>query len=218
MANENIYSVTLPNGETVERRSPRPYTHAIVTIVTEAYRTRRLAELDTKIIAARAEVERLSPAAAAPGAREAYEAAKSRRDYLDEQVQDGDRMIQRWLSDAFKTEASGLPKPAGVPEYGGAWDGSGFKAVTACNAIYYATAIVQLEGAKDALECAIKQRAHYDQVYTVGNVLEVNWSQSAKNAAACANKHNSGYHAGCEVLVIDDIKVHVPKRRAKKGE
>jgi hypothetical protein len=95
---ETTWTVTLDNGETAKRKSPRAYTHAIIAETTPAEKAAYIADAERAVEKAKAVLaERTGPGSTAKAKAE-YEAILALDAYWHAQVQDGDRTIDRWLT------------------------------------------------------------------------------------------------------------------------
>jgi hypothetical protein len=227
MANEKTYSITLPNGDVHQRKSGRPYTFAIATIITEEYRASVINKIATEIVFKNARIAFLAPLINLPEQIAAFEAAALRVVYLEEKVEETcvgfqgkpyTRTCERWLTDTFKTETVGYEKPEQYGAASRAWNDAGLNAIQAARAALEATAQGEIDKLAREIECAERNLAHQKSRLVVGSALEVNWSQSDKAAHNQAAQMSKRYMF-CTVRVIrsDEIAVHVPKRRAAKA-
>lgn len=205
---DTIYSVTLPDGSTATRKSPRPYTHAIVGVITEVERSIALERLEAERQALEAKIPALRAAAAEPAALEAYAAARAKVDLLEEPVteicqrHDGtsyEGTHPRWLSDvAFP-------------------NGGGRTAVDAAHRALRATPGYLLEEAEHALRAIPVRVTDAENRLTVGEAQVFGWSMSAGNAAKAAGTWQKHYPHR-RIFVTDEIAARVPAPRVRKAK
>lgn len=217
---KKVHAVTVGTETFTRESDSRTYTHAVVV-------TRTRAEVDANVARATAERDRhtttvatLEPAASAPGAAEAYAAARGPLDHLEELVheeQRGDRppgLTQRWLSRAYRAEigelAWGAERPAG---YDPRTAPSALTNVNAARSALHATAVQKLADARQQLAIAESALQH-QLAKCVGEVTCENWSQSATGAAKLAGdvlKHRPL----ADVRVTDQVSVRTRATRTK---
>ena len=227
-------TVKLPDGTTESRKSDRPYTHAIIVVVTEERRRLVLDKIEETIANCKETIAANAPLVELPEQIAAYAAAKARLAFLDEEVteaypahrtnEDGSEATYqhtcaRWLARSYRNQVGtederrrGRIKSNG-DFYG---DTAGLHKRDADAAL--------LATARGKVEKATAELAHAREFYdrrsgqlTVGRALVHGWSQSAKNAAK-AEQVAREENPGARVYTTDEVSVHVPKARAAKGK
>ena len=79
-------TVKLPDGTTDSRKTDRPYTHAIIIVITEARRTLVLGTIEKTIAEYEATIAANATLVDLPEQIKSYERAKARLAFLDEEV------------------------------------------------------------------------------------------------------------------------------------
>lgn len=226
-------TVKLPDGTTESRKSDRPYSHAIIVVVTEARRKLVLDKLEAQIAEFEAVLAANAPLVDLPEQIRAYEAATARLAFLEEKVTeilvahgqnpDGsqrtvEHTCERWLSRSYRNQVGTEDerRRGRVDSQGNFYgDTAGLHKRQADEALR-ATARGVCEVATKALAEA---RAWHDKQstrLTVGRASVHGWSQSAKNAQKAeqvARDNNPCAH----VYSTTEIEVHVPKARTPKA-
>jgi hypothetical protein len=221
-------TVKLPDGTTESRKSDRPYTHAIVVVVTEERRRLVLDNIEKTIADHEATIAANAPLVDLPEQVAAYAAAKDRLAFLDEEVteerngwgNDGKtykHTCARWLSQGYRNQvASDEEKRIALLHKTEVRGDTAMSHRRAAGDALLATARGKVEQATADLA---HQREFYDRrsgQLTVGRASVHGWSQSAKNAAKAeqtAREENPGAH----VFTTTEVAVHVPKSRTTKG-
>jgi hypothetical protein len=222
-------TVKLPDGTTESRKSDRPYTHAIIVVVTEERRRFVLDKIEKTIAEHEATISANAPLVELPEQVAAYAAANERLAFLDEEVteersswgNDGKthkHTCARWLSHGYRDQVASEDERRIALLHK--------TAVRGDTAMSHRRAAGEalLATARGAVEKATADLAHQREFYnrrsgqlTVGRASVHGWSQSAKNAAKAeqvAREENPGAH----VYTTTEVAVHVPKARAAKGE
>lgn len=216
----NTLTVKLPDGTSESRKSDRPYTHAIVVVVTEARRARVLGAIEKTIVEYEAVIAANAPLVDLPAEIEAYAAAKERLAFLEEEVTEdldvGTGKIvpfrcARWLGRSYRNEVGTKDDPIinSKGDYRG--DIAGLHKRNA-DAALMATARGKVDAATESLVHARATHATQSQRTAIGKAWVHGWSQSAKNAAK-AEQAARDMHPDARVYVTTDIAVHVPKAR-----
>lgn len=227
-------TVKLPDGTTESRKSDRPYTHAIIVVVTEERRRLVLDKIEKTIAEHEATISANAPLVELPEQIAAYAAAKARLAFLDEEVtetylahrlnEDGSQATYqhtcaRWLARSYRNQVGTEDerRRGRVDMHGDFYGDTAGLHKRDADAALLATARGKVEKATAELARA---REFYDRrsgQLTVGRASVHGWSQSAKNAAKAeqaAREENPGAH----VYTTTEVSVHVPKARAAKGE
>lgn len=220
-------TVKLPDGTTESRKSDRPYTHAIIVVTTEARRTRVLGAIEAKI----AEHEKILaanvPLVDLPEQVQAYEVAKARLAFLEEEVDEGivrhDGSVapftcKRWLSRSYRNEVGTEDerRRGRIDREGNFYgDTAGLHKRQADEALL-ATARGKVEAATSALVHEQNRHSRESARLTVGSAHVYGWSQSAKNASK-AEQAARDAHPDAHVYTTTDVDVHVPKARPSKA-
>jgi len=223
-------TVTLPDGTTEARKSDRPYTHAIIVTITEERRATALAKIQKRIDEYEAIVAKNAPLVDLPEQVAAYEAAKARLAYLDEEVESTYQYTNqarhdkksyttktaRWLSRAYRNEVGTEDerKRGRIDSNGDFYGDTAFLHRNQADDALVATARGAIESAQLTLSSERGSYERQSERLRVGRVFVHGWSQSAKNAekaAAAAREENPG----ATVSITTNITVHVPKSRAK---
>jgi hypothetical protein len=227
-------TVKLPDGTTESRKSDRPYTHAIIVVVTEERRRLVLDKIEKTIAEHEAVLAANAPLVDLPEQVAAYAAAKARLDFLDEEVtetylahrtnEDGSQATYqhtcaRWLARSYRNQVGTEDerRRGRVDMHGDFYGDTAGLHKRDADAALLATARGKVEKATAELARA---REFYDRrsgQLTVGRASVHGWSQSAKNAAKAeqtAREENPGAH----VFTTTAVSVHVPKARAGKGQ
>jgi hypothetical protein len=222
-------TVKLPDGTTESRKSDRPYTHAIIVVVTEERRRLVLDKIEKTIAEHEATIAANAPLVELPEQASAYAAAQALLAFLDEEVteernswgNDGktyQHTCMRWLSQGYRNQvASEDERRIALLHKTEVRGDTAMSHRRAAGDALLATARGKVEKATAEL---VHQREFYDRrsgQLTVGRASVHGWSQSAKNAAKAeqaAREENPGAH----VYTTTEVSVHVPKARAAKGE
>ena len=223
-------TVKLPNGTTESRKSDRPYTHAIVVVITEERRKLVLGEIEKTIAENEATIATNAPFVDLPEQVAAYEAAKQRLAFLDEEVTEQSSWLRndgttyahtcaRWLSHSYRNEVASederrIARLHNTPYCRG--DVAGLHKREADEALL-ATARGKVEAATKALEHARAWYAKRSEAMTVGRAFVHGWSQTAKNACK-AEQAAREEHPTAQIYTTTDVEVHVPKARLKKAQ
>ncbi len=220
-------TVRLPDGTTASRQSDRPYTHAIIVVVTPAQRALVLGKIERTIAEHEAVIEKNAPLMTLPAQAAAYEAAKDRLAFLDEEgteVRDAGAgktftfTCARWLSNSYRNEVGTEDerRRGRVDTHGNFYgDTAGLHKRDADKALLD-TARGAVEAATASLETARRWLARESERMTVGRATVYGWSQSAKNALK-AEQEARDVNPGAQVHSSTDITVHVPKARGAKA-
>ena len=222
-------TVKLPDGTIASRKSDRPYTHAIVVVVTEERRRLVLDKIEKTIADHEATIAANAPLVELPEQIAAYAAAKDRLAFLDEEVTEEKRSwgndggtykhtCARWLSQGYRDQvASEEERRIALLHKAEVRGDTAMSLRRAAGDALLATARGKVEKATADLA---HQREFYDRrsgQLTVGRASVHGWSQSAKNAVKAeqaAREENSGAH----VYTTTEVSVHVPNPRTAKGK
>jgi len=219
-------TVKLPDGTTDSRKSDRPYTHAIIVVVTEARRKLVLGAIEKTIAENEAVIAASGPLADLPDQIKAYAAAKERLAFLDEQIteecprHDGTTYAftcARWLSRSYRNQVGTEDerRRGRIDAQGNFYGDTAGLHKREADAALLATARGKVEAATAALAHARKSHAWAGERTTIGRASVYGWSQSAKNALK-AEQAARDANPGAEIYTTTDIEVHVPKTRASK--
>jgi len=216
-------TVTLPDGSTDSRKSDRPYTHAVIVVITEARRKLVLDAVQKTIDEAKAVIAVNEPLMNLPEQITAYDAAKAQLAYLDENVTETcvnrnggtyEFTSARWLSRSYRNSVGTEDerRRGRIDSEGNFYGDTAGAHKRAADAALLATARGKVEDARAKLECAVKNYEAQDQAATVGRAFVLGWSQSVENARK-AERDARECFPGTEVYTTTEIQVHVPKAR-----
>lgn len=223
-------TVKLPDGTTESRKSDRPYTHAIVVVITEDRRKLVLGEIEKTIADHEATIAANAPLVDLPEQIAAYAAAKERLAFLDEEVTEESSWLRndgttykhtcaRWLSHGYRNQVASEDERRIARLHNTEYcrgDVAGLHKRQADDALL-ATARGKVEAATKALAHARPWYAKRSEAMTVGRAFVHGWSQSAKNALK-AEQVAREEHPAAQIYTTTDVEVHVPKARAKKAK
>lgn len=225
-------TVKLPDGTTESRKSDRPYTHAIVVVITEDRRKIVLGAIEKTIAENEAIIAACAGLVDLPAQVTAYEAATARLAFLDEEVtetyvgrgQNPDGSPQtyqhscaRWLCRSYRNQVGTEDerRRGRIDMDGNFYGDTASLHKREADAALLATARGKLEAATAALENARKRHAAESARVTVGKAFVHGWSQSAKNAVKAEQAARDSY-PGARVYTTTEVEVHVPKARSGK--
>jgi hypothetical protein len=219
-------TVKLPDGTSDSRKSDRPYTHAIVVVITEDRRTLVLGAIEKTIAEHEAILAANAPLVDLPDQLKAYETAKACLAFLDEEVtekgvnRDGAPYAftcARWLSRSYRNQVGTEDerRRGRIDSQGNFYgDTAGLHKRQADEALL-ATARGKAEAATAALAHARQAHVGASARMTVGRAFVHGWSQSAKNALKAEQEAREA-NPGAQIYSTTEIDVHVPKARARK--
>lgn len=225
-------TVKLPDGTTESRKSDRPYTHAIVVVVTEDRRKIVLGKIEATIAENEAIIAANAGLVGLPEQAVAYEAARARLAFLDEEVTetyvgsgqnpDGsprtyEHSCSRYLSRSYRNQVGTEDerRRGRIDMDGNFYGDTASLHKREAGAALLATARGKVEAATAVLENARQRLATESERVTVGRAHVHGWSQSAKNAIKAEQAARDAY-PGARVYTTTEIEVHVPKARSGK--
>lgn len=184
------YSITTPDGAVHTRKSERPYTHAIYGVSTQETLTKRSAPCLAQIAKLENDLRIVFAA----------------RKLQTPAEQESDRVIAaayNAINDKSDETRAGVYDPTYYDRWSAAHDA------------YCATLLGKVANWSEQLACDRRNLAGLEKRLAVGAVIEVSWSQSAKNAEGAASKIRK-WCPGAVVTITTEIteRAHVP--RAKK--
>jgi len=228
-------TVKLPDGTTESRQSDRPYTHAIVVVVTEDRRNLVLGKIEKTFADHEAIIVANAPLVDLPEQIEAYAAAKARLAFLDEPVTetyvvhgktnpDGsqasyEHTSARWLCRSYRNQVGTEDerRRGRVDMYGNFYGDTAGLHKRDADAALLATAHGKVEAATSALTHVRKWHTEESERMTIGRARVHGWSQSAKNALK-AEQTARDENPGTRIYTTTEIAVHVPKARTSKKQ
>jgi hypothetical protein len=220
------FTVTLPDGRIESRSSlTRPYTHAVVVVVTAEYRQAKIDKAKADI-AAQADIAKNQPLTADPQAQAAYEAAKARVAFLNEEIDEVvtrdicdkpldkpyNRKGARWLSDSWKEQYRIVPGTVpGVPRWK-TFRREGLQDIQEAQATLRATPQGAI-GEAQTLLVRLHESLLAQESIVVGAASVYRWSQSAPNAEKGAAEACKDWPL-CRVYVTSEVTVSTKKPKA----
>jgi hypothetical protein len=223
----NTLTVKLPDGTTESRKSDRPYTHAIVVVITEDRRKLVLGEIEKTIAEHEATIAANAPLVDLPEQIKAYEAAKVHLAFLDEEVTEESSWLRndgttyqhtcaRWLSHGYRNQvASEDERRIALIHKTDCRGDTAMLHKREAGAALLATARGKVEASTAALDHARKWHAAKSVEMTVGRAFVHGWSQSAKNAIKAEQAAREA-HPAAQIYTTTAVDVHVPKPRTKE--
>lgn len=219
-------TVTLPDGTTDSRKSDRPYTHAIVVVITEDRRALVLGAIEKTIAEHEATLAENTSIIDLPEQIKAYAAAKARLAFLDEEVteeyprHDGTTYsftCARWLSRSYRNQVGTEDerRRGRIDSQGNFYGDTAGLHKREADAALIATARGKIEAATATLAHARQSHARASEQMTIGRASVHGWSQSAKNALKAEQAAREA-NPGARIYTTTDIDVHVPMARASK--